>query len=147
MRPTSAVCDRARTYASLQLDAELAQLEASMLRAHLGRCEACRAYHADIGNITRELRSAPLQRLEHRVVLPHRRRVSLGGIQAAAAAAVALVAVGAASLVADFSGDRSTTRGFASAKRPAYFQSVEYEMRLLERYDGVALTDGTELIF
>jgi uncharacterized protein (TIRG00374 family) len=64
-----------------------------------------------------------------------------------AAAAIALVAVGAASLVTDLNSDRSTTRGFATAKRPAYFQSVEYEMRLLDRYDGVALTDGTELIF
>ena len=140
------MCERARTYASLQLDGELSQLEEAMLTAHLFACEACRTYQAEISGLTRELRAAPAERLERPIVLPHRRRVSFGTIQAAAAAAVALVAVGVGGVLANGDRERGRTSAFASA-RPAYLQSAEYELRQLQRWEGVPLTDGEKIVF
>ena len=148
-RPTNAVCDRARTYASLQLDGELSQLEEAMLGAHLSRCEGCRGYAAEIAAVAGELRSASLERLERPISLPPRRRVSFGTLQAAAVAAVALAAVGIGGILASLDADSSGRFRIASASasRPAYLQSPEYELRQLQRWEGVPLTEGTKLVF
>ena len=148
-RPTNAVCDRARTYASLELDGELSQLEGAMLHAHLVRCAGCRAYAAEIASVADELRTAPFERLERPISLPARRRVSFGTLQVAAAAAVALAALGIGGILAslDSENSRRFQTGSASASRPAYLQSAESELPQLERWDGVPLTEGTELIF
>ena len=93
-----------RAYVSLEVDGELAELELAMVEAHLAQCADCLAYRADVHGFTRELRAAPLERLERRVALPRvRPRVPLRALQAAAAAA----AVAAAFLVVTAVGTRS----------------------------------------
>ena len=144
-RATSAVCERARKYVSLQLDNELSQLEDAMLQAHLGRCEPCRAYAADVAATTRELRAAEPERLVRPIALPRRRRVSFGNVQAAAAAAIALAAVGIGGLLGGVGTDR-TEHARAAGSHSAYLKSPEYELRLLEGYHGTWVTDGIELI-
>src|SRR5436305_9718617 len=85
-------CEKARARASLALDGELSEVGRAHLRAHVGRCAQCAVYARDLGRLTQELRSAPLQRPG--VCVPARRRNSgarrlqLG----LAAAAVALAA-------------------------------------------------------
>ena len=142
----SAVCERARTYVSLQLDDELSQLEEAMLHAHVARCEPCRAYAVEVAAATRELRGAKQEQLERPIALPRRQRVSFGTVQVAAAAAVALAAVGVGGLLGGVGAD-GTHRAAAAGARPAYLKSPEYELRLLEGYHGTWVTDGTELIF
>jgi predicted anti-sigma-YlaC factor YlaD len=87
-------CDQARALVSLRLDDELSELESALLDAHLDVCAACREFELDVAVTTRELREAPLERLEQPIWLPApRRRAYLRGLQTAAAGAVAAVAV------------------------------------------------------
>jgi anti-sigma factor RsiW len=67
-------CERARARASLGLDGELSEVERVLLRAHVGRCADCAAYARNLEQLTRELRSAPLQRVGGSV--PARRRMA-----------------------------------------------------------------------
>ena len=55
-------CERARAWASLELDGELSQLETALLDAHLRRCPACAALVAGMSATTSLLRAAPLER-------------------------------------------------------------------------------------
>ena len=88
-------CDRAREWVSLRLDGELSPLEDELLARHLGGCEACRAYEADVRWATDVIRLTPQERPSRRVRVPvdGRRRVS--GPRIAAAAAAAALAAGA----------------------------------------------------
>ena len=87
-------CDQARSLVSLRLDDELSELEGVLLEAHLGGCPACREFEAETAEATRELREAPLERLDQPIWLPApRRRAYLRGLQTAAAGAVAAAAV------------------------------------------------------
>ena len=89
------VCDRVRSQISFQLDGGLSQLERAMVERHLHRCGDCRAFRDDVTAFSLALREAPLERLEHPVVVGRLRRRALGfRIQTAAAAAAALVALG-----------------------------------------------------
>jgi predicted anti-sigma-YlaC factor YlaD len=91
------MCERAREWASLRLDDELSELERVLLDAHLGRCSECAGYVADIGAVTREIRTAELVTLPQPIALPLRRRLAFANraLQAgAAAAAVVAVSVG-----------------------------------------------------
>ena len=93
-----------RAYVSLEVDSELAELEQAMLEAHLAQCADCSAYRADVHGFTRQLRAAPLERLERRLALPRvRSRDPLRVLQATAAAA----AVAAAFLIVTAVGTRS----------------------------------------
>ena len=83
-------CMQAREAASLRLDGELSELEAVRLGLHLRDCPACRAYAREIAAITQELRATPLEQPNVRIFTPRRR--SAPRIQAAAVAAVGLVA-------------------------------------------------------
>jgi anti-sigma factor RsiW len=96
----SVVCDRVRAQVSLSLDGELSQLESRMLAAHLARCADCAAFEADVVRITEELRAAPLEQLEHPIVVRRPRRVSVTRVQIAAAAALAVAVLGAVSQIA-----------------------------------------------
>jgi predicted anti-sigma-YlaC factor YlaD len=49
-------CDRTRLVLSAQLDQETSPTEAAAANAHLGRCEGCRNWWADIGQVNRVLR-------------------------------------------------------------------------------------------
>src|SRR5207247_858412 len=80
-------CERAREWISLEADAELSEFERALLASHVSRCSECAAFQLDVSAITRQLRAAPLARLDHPVELPRRQRFSLRGLQIAAAAA------------------------------------------------------------
>jgi anti-sigma factor RsiW len=92
LRAQSRVCDRAREYSSRSLDDELSEFERALLETHLERCDACRAYAVELGEIVTRLREAPLEALPHPVSLPSRRRVRARVLQGAAAVAAAAVA-------------------------------------------------------
>jgi predicted anti-sigma-YlaC factor YlaD len=86
---------QAREAASLRLDGELSELESVRLGLHLRDCADCRWYARETASIAVELRSAPLERPSLQIFVPRRRRGF--GIQAAAVAAVGLLAVVAGS--------------------------------------------------
>ncbi len=65
-----------------------------MLHAHMIRCPDCRAYAADVGAFTTELRAAPLEQLECAITVHRPRRGSLARLQAGAVAAVAIALLG-----------------------------------------------------
>jgi predicted anti-sigma-YlaC factor YlaD len=88
----SATCERARTWVSLALDGELAELEQAWLRAHVGRCASCAGFEHDLDAFTYELRTGPLERPAVVGALPRRRRATGRVLQLSVAAAVALVA-------------------------------------------------------
>lgn len=95
-------CDRARAWASLELDGELSQLERALLAAHTRRCESCAAFAAELRALTETLRSAPLDVPARPFVLPaprpvvrYRRfalRVSLATVLAGLAAGLGVLA-------------------------------------------------------
>ncbi|GIU94900.1 MAG: hypothetical protein KatS3mg012_1357 [Gaiellaceae bacterium] len=94
--PTSFACERAREQVSLSLDGELSELERRLLDAHLARCGACQAFAQEVVAFTEALRAAPLEAVREPIVVERRRRLPLGRVQVAAAAALAFLAVGLA---------------------------------------------------
>lgn len=84
-----------------------------MLVAHLARCPECAAYEADIVAVSTELRAAPLERLEHPIVIRRPRRVFAARVQIGVAAAFAVAVLGALTQVT--AGD--TEPAFASPVR------------------------------
>lgn len=92
-------CDRARQWASTELDGELSTFERVLLHAHLGACPACREFHSEIAGLTTTLRDAPLEPFEGVVDIGRlRRRPRLR--LAPAVAAMAIAAVGLGSILA-----------------------------------------------
>jgi predicted anti-sigma-YlaC factor YlaD len=87
-----AACDRAREWATAEVDGELSRFELVLLRAHLDACPSCREFHTAIGGITRTLRATPLEHLERAIEVTRLRR-RLRPRLAPAAAAMALAAV------------------------------------------------------
>jgi anti-sigma factor RsiW len=85
-------CDRAREWLSLQLDGELSELERTLVRAHLKRCDECRLFGADLDASTAVLRAVPLELLSHPVVVPHTRRIPLRAFRVAAPLAAGIAA-------------------------------------------------------
>jgi anti-sigma factor RsiW len=84
-----AACERARLSASLRLDAELSELEAAHLDAHLARCAGCAAAVAAIEAATGMVRAAPLEPVRVAPAKrPARQRQSLRPFFVAAAAMV-----------------------------------------------------------
>ena len=119
----SGECDRARQWASTELDGELSSFERVLLHAHLDACPACNAFSSEIGGLTRTLREAPLEQLASPIEIARpRRRLSLRLAPAAAAMAVAAVGLGsllASSAVRSSSVARGPRTGAARAHRPA----------------------------
>jgi anti-sigma factor RsiW len=99
-------CERARMWASLQLDGELSELERALLDAHLARCEACSLYVREVRAATEGLRAAELERPAHPITLPTRRRL-VRPIHVSAAAALIAAAVGLGALVSSFNSSGS----------------------------------------
>ena len=95
-------CERARAWASLELDGELSEVEEALLEDHVRRCSACAEARDRLHRVTDLLRSAPL---EHPTAPPGFRR-SRGlasrrpalALRVAAAAAVAALAAGLGAL-------------------------------------------------
>lgn len=98
-------CERARAWVSLLLDDELSELEGAMLHAHVARCPACAAYHAQTVAFTQALRLAPFEPLPAPVALPPRRRSAVRFAQVGAAAAIVAVAAGLGSVMSLPGGD------------------------------------------
>jgi predicted anti-sigma-YlaC factor YlaD len=92
-------CERARQWASIDVDGELSTFEGVLLRAHLAECPSCREFHDGIEGATRILRSAPLEQLETGIEIGRTRRRARLRL-APAAAAMAVAAVGLGSLLA-----------------------------------------------
>ena len=98
-----AACDRARQWATAEVDGELSRFEIVLLRAHLDACPSCREFHAAVGGITDTLRATPLERLERAIEVKRlRRRLRSRLAPAAAAMAVAAVVLGSGVVSSSF---------------------------------------------
>jgi ferric-dicitrate binding protein FerR (iron transport regulator) len=91
-------CERARAWAALAPDGELAMLESRLLEAHLAHCADCRSFAEQVTAIAAELRAAAVERSSRRLVLPAApgRRAPARVRSVASVAAVAAMAVGIA---------------------------------------------------
>jgi predicted anti-sigma-YlaC factor YlaD len=87
-------CERARQWASADLDDEVSTFERALLDDHLAGCASCSEFRAAIGGLTGTLRAAPRERLEGVVIGRVRRQVRLRLAPAVAAMAVAAVGLG-----------------------------------------------------
>jgi predicted anti-sigma-YlaC factor YlaD len=100
---------------SLRLDAELSALENTLLDAHLGRCESCRAFADDAFGIAWALRDVAPESPELPVVVAAparpRQRARVRALQTAFAAALVLLAaaLGSALNLASAPREQSTT--------------------------------------
>ena len=95
-------CERARAWASLELDGQLSELEAALLGAHLASCPPCAAVVVEMRAFTGALRSAPAETPSRPLFVPAGRR-SVGrrrslAVRVAAAAAAAALAAGLGAL-------------------------------------------------
>jgi predicted anti-sigma-YlaC factor YlaD len=107
-------CERARQWASIELDNELSTFERVLLRAHLTGCPPCREFRSGIKGVTGTLRSEPLVPLESMIDINRFRRPRRRLRLAPAAAAVAVAAVGLGSILAS-----SAVRSGSVAAGPA----------------------------
>jgi predicted anti-sigma-YlaC factor YlaD len=102
MRPGRNVgCERARLWASLAPDGELSELEQHSLWLHLHDCDSCSRFAREVAGVALLVRSEALERPSVMTVvpraLPRRRSIVTRARPIAAAAAVALMALGVAS--------------------------------------------------
>jgi anti-sigma factor RsiW len=129
-------CERARVLASLAPDGELSELDRRRLRAHLRGCAACARFAHDVQHTSALLREdepvrPSLPTLVPRVV-PRRRVVAVHLRPVAAAAAVALMALGvAARAPLDMDGSESVR---TTAQAPGSAQREQDSLRAW-RYD------------
>ena len=95
MRTIHGACDRARQWATADLDGELSRFERVLLSAHLADCPSCREFTTAIGGFTEMLRTAPPEHLERTIEIGRlRRRIGLRLAPAVAAMAVTVVGLG-----------------------------------------------------
>lgn len=96
-RSRTLLCDRARAWAAIVPDRELAELERKLLDRHLAACAGCRAFAREVAVVTELIRQDELALLTRPIANSSWRRHSALPRRAAslsAAAAVALMAVG-----------------------------------------------------
>lgn len=89
-----AECERARQWASADLDDELSSFEHALLADHLAGCASCSQFRASISGLTGSLRAAPRETFEGVVIGRVRRQIRLRLAPAVAAMAVAAVGLG-----------------------------------------------------
>jgi len=92
-------CERARAWAALAPDGELAMLESRLLEAHLAHCADCRSFAEQVAAIAAELRAAAVEGASRRLLIaaaPARRSASARVRSVALVAAVAAMALGIA---------------------------------------------------
>jgi hypothetical protein len=87
-------CERARAWASLDLDGELGDLENILLEEHLHRCHPCAAFVESIRVVASAVRSAPLELPVRPLELPVRRRIAPVVTRLASVAAILALATG-----------------------------------------------------
>lgn len=125
-------CERARQWVSAELDGRLSEFEQALLDGHLRGCASCCTFRATAQGFTSELRSAPLEHLEHPIAVSRaRRRVSFR--IAPAVAALAVAAVGLGSILAS-----SVVRPGTSVSQPP--QSSDTTQRLTPSQGPVNLS-------
>ena len=96
-----AACDRARAWATADVDGELSSFERVLLNAHLAECPSCCEFHASVNGFTELLREAPLEKLERTIDIGRvRRRTRISMRVAPAVAAMAVTVVGLGSILA-----------------------------------------------
>ena len=135
---TGQMCDRVRSQVSLDLDGELSMLERAMVSRHVERCAACSSFSDDVATFTSSLRDAPLETPGRLLFVPRLRRsfadvrtaTFRAGAAAAGIAAVLMLAFGSNAVV----GSKGFPRSASSA--PAYPQSIDYELTLMEQEIG-----------
>jgi predicted anti-sigma-YlaC factor YlaD len=99
VRTIHGACDRARQWATADLDGELSKFERVLLDAHLTDCPSCREFTTAIGGFTEMLRTAPPAALERPIEIGRLRR-RIGPRLAPAVAAMAVTVVGLGSILA-----------------------------------------------
>ena len=110
----TAECERARSWVSLSLDGELSEVEQASLRAHVGRCAACAGFERDADALTRELRTAPLERPAVAGMVLRRRSATMRALQVGAAAAAIVLAAGLGSAVGSLNARHAPVRTVAA---------------------------------
>jgi predicted anti-sigma-YlaC factor YlaD len=121
-------CDRTRAWVSAEVDGTLSDFESSLLRAHVGHCEACRSFRVDIAAFTHALRTAPLEESDLQVVVRRRRRTLAQPLRVTAAA-LAVAAVGLGTMFASLDARGlfgGTSTPAASAADTALFRQVRH---------------------
>jgi anti-sigma factor RsiW len=93
VRGRSKKCDRMRAWISAELDGELSEFEAILLRGHLGRCDSCSMFKADAATFAAALRGAPLEPMSRPVAITHRRRIAFQPLRVPAVAALAVLMI------------------------------------------------------
>jgi hypothetical protein len=101
-------CERARTWAALQPDGELSELERRLLAAHVSRCPECASFAAGVEAVVEEMRTTPLEPVpatspvvawRRRTVVPATRAAGrVASVAAAAAAGIIAFSLGAGTL-------------------------------------------------
>ena len=91
-------CERTREWICVEVDGELSRFELALAERHVHACGECASFRADVWRFTRALRTAPLESPARSVTLPVRRRPLFGASLQAAAAALAVAAVGITSI-------------------------------------------------
>jgi anti-sigma factor RsiW len=137
----SVVCDRVRAQISLGLDGELSQLETRMIAAHLSRCADCASFEEDVRTFTSELRAAPMEPLEHPVVVLRPRRSPLPRVQIGVAAALAVALLGALTQLVSPESDQA----YATPRHYSTYEQLSQEVaqviadgRAFSRHQGDA---------
>jgi predicted anti-sigma-YlaC factor YlaD len=102
------LCERARAWASLDLDDDLGEIERVLLDDHLSRCSGCATFVAGMRELTAVVRAAPQERPERPLFLPQRRRRAAVAMRVLAAATVVALAAGLA-VLGNSVGDQTQT--------------------------------------
>jgi predicted anti-sigma-YlaC factor YlaD len=88
-------CDRARQWASIDVDGQLSEFERTLLDAHLVGCQSCAEFRREIAQLTQVVRAAPAAQLTRPIEIARvRRRYGLRLAPAAAAMAAAVLGLG-----------------------------------------------------
>jgi predicted anti-sigma-YlaC factor YlaD len=134
-------CERTRQWVSAALDSELSQFERALVKSHVARCAACRAFEEGAWAVTAVVRSTPPEALSHPVYLPARRRLAwrsptavarLGS--AAAAVVVSVISVGLLTAPESGSLDREQAFAAASLEPPAATNQLVIGVRSIGAY-------------
>ena len=109
-------CERAREWLSLSLDGELSRFERALVDRHLSTCAECAAFGAELSAFTERVRATPLEPLAHPIAVPVRRVRPAFRPAQAAAAALAVVAVGVGTLSSSLRRPGEPRRGSRSRR-------------------------------
>lgn len=124
-------CDRIREWISLELDCDLSRIERALVDRHVAGCAECRAFATDVHAFTGALRAARLEPLEQPIALPSRVRVTARSFQVAVAAAVAVAAVGVASLSSSLGDEQLGAKVTPISSEPSKDQMRQRQLREL----------------